>query len=500
MGFITKPTTARLRRLQHTLASVAAIAGLSLGLAADAQASGLSTARFGGEHGHPTTDNATAVYYNPAALGFSKGTHFFVDGSLALRWSSYTRPESALSATGPGGGTPEDAVSANSGRASLFNPIAAPMAAVSSDFGTKFMTAGAGFYVPFGGAAVWNQNPDYENSREYPGAKDGVQRWYTIDGSLRSMYFTGALAFNIEKIGLSLGLSGSAIRSNVDTIRARNTDGTDHVVDAMGRLKEGRSLVNVKGWQGGFGVGVGWRLRDLLWIGASYTSQPNVAGGMRLKGVLTNVLTTQDREDTDVILTQTLPEIIRLGVRVRPIKKLELRLFGDYTRWSVMDKQCVFPQGIEGDPCDEFTNTDTALTDPANFGGEPDLDDGVSITQHLPRFWKDAGGVRVGASYWIIPQVEAYIGAGYDSSAVPAETIEPALMDANKVTASLGVRAQIIKNFALALTLTDIIYLPVDTDGSNVLNDFQAPTKQADANGVYKQNIGLLNVYVDVSF
>ncbi len=495
MGSTANPTPKNLHRL-------VVIAGLCLGFASTtAHASGLSTARFGGEHGHPTTDNPTAVYYNPAALGFSKGTHIFIDGSLALRWSSYTRPESALSANGPGGSTPDDAIAAQAGKASLFNPIAAPMAAVSSDFGTRFLTAGVGFYVPFGGAAIWKQNADFADSSDYPGAKDGIQRWYTIDGSLRSMYLTGALAFNIEKIGLSIGVSGSAIRSNVDTIRARNTDGTDHLVDGSGGLKEGRSLVNVKGWQGGFGVGVGWRLRDLLWIGASYTSQPNVTGGMRLKGVLTNVLATQDREDTDVILTQTLPEIIRLGFRVRPLKKLELRAFADYTRWSVMDKQCVFPQGIDGDPCDEFANADTALTDPTNFGGEPaDLPDGVSITQHLPRFWKDAGGVRLGASYWFIDQIEGYIGLGYDSSAVPKTTIEPALMDANKVTASLGVRAQIIKNFALALTLTDIIYFPVDTNGENVLNDFQAPTKQADANGVYKQNIGLLNVYVDVSF
>ncbi|MGB1275872.1 MAG: hypothetical protein ACPG77_08985, partial [Nannocystaceae bacterium] len=126
--------------------------------------------------------------------------------------------------------------------------------------------------------------------------------------------------------------------------------------------------------------------------------------------------------------------------------------------------------------------------------------DGVAITQHLPRFWRDGGGVRAGASYWFIPQLEGYVGVGYDSSAVPVQTIEPALMDANKVTVSLGARAQIIKNLGLAMTLTDVIYLPVDTQGQNVLNDFQTPTKQADANGVYKQNIGLLNVYVDVSF
>ena len=54
-------------------------------LAAQADASGLSTARFGGVHGHPTTSNPTAIYYNPAGIGLSDGTNIFVDGSTRRR-------------------------------------------------------------------------------------------------------------------------------------------------------------------------------------------------------------------------------------------------------------------------------------------------------------------------------------------------------------------------------------------------------------------------------
>ena len=59
---------------------------------------------------------------------------------------------------------------------------------------------------------------------------------------------------------------------------------------------------------------------------------------------------------------------------------------------------------------------------------------------------------------------------------------------------------KIIKNLAVALTITDIAYFKVDTKGKNVLNKFQAPTRQADANGVYKQNILVGNLFFDVSF
>lgn len=73
-------------------------------------------------------------------------------------------------------------------------------------------------------------------------------------------------------------------------------------------------------------------------------------------------------------------------------------------------------------------------------------------------------------------------------------------MDMDKLSFSLGARWQIIRNLAMALTITDIAYLKVDTKGKNILNKFNPPTRQADANGVYKQNILVGNLYLDVSF
>ena len=480
-----------------------------------AHASGISAARFGGEHGHPTTDNATAIYYNPAGIALSKGTHIFVDATVALRWASYTRP-----AVGPNdvamGTAPvqnsqqtlELAPGANDGKATLFNAIAAPFLGVTSDFGTDFIYGGIAGYFPFGGSAVWDRNSLYEGNDQFPGAVDGVQRWYSIDGTIRSLYLTAALGFNIRKIGLSIGVSGSAIRSNVSTIRARNADGTDDVVqtDAMGMLalKEGRSRIDTKGWQGGFGIGVVYDVLKLgkYFLGVSYTSQPNVAGGMTLKGELDNVLALSEPSTTQVEVTQTLPDIIRFGVRVRPTEKYELRLFGDYTRWSVFDKQCVLDRSEPNRNCD-FPGAENALSDPESFGApdpDPDQTGVVGVVQHLPRYWKDGGGVRAGASYWFIPEVEGYLGAGYDSTAVPIETLDPALMDMHKMSVSVGVRWQIIKYLALAFTATELIFFETSTKGRSALNRYQPPTRQPSGDGVYKQFFQLFNIYADVSF
>jgi long-chain fatty acid transport protein len=59
------------RKHAHALAVTAALAILTA--ASGASAAGFATARFGGEHGTVVTTNPTALYYNPAGLGFSEG-------------------------------------------------------------------------------------------------------------------------------------------------------------------------------------------------------------------------------------------------------------------------------------------------------------------------------------------------------------------------------------------------------------------------------------------
>jgi long-chain fatty acid transport protein len=476
----------------------------------DADASGISTARFGGEHGHPTGTNATTIYYNPGAIALTKGTHIYVDGLIALRTVSYQRPDSAVNPqVGPG----ETILNgANNGTANLFNVAGAPFIGVLSDFGTEFIYGGLAAYVPFGGGTRWGKNNQFKDSEDFPGAYDGVQRWYAIDGNLRSFYITGALAFKIKAAAnLTIGFSGSAIYTSFDTIRARNADGTDNLVSGGDPsnyvLKEGRSWLVASGWQAGFAAGFTVEpVKEVLWIGGSYTSQPNVTGGMALKGSLTNIFANAASPAvTDIELTQSYPDIVRFGFRVRPIQKLELRVFADYTRWSVMDKQCVMivEEGNKDTRSCEFPNADTALTDPSSFGAapdDPDQTDVSDVTQHLPRFWKDAGGVRVSVGYWFVPELETYIGLGYDSSAIPVETVDPALFDMDKVAITAGVLWQAHKRVALGATVGQVIYLTLDTKGRSVLNKFQPPTKQASADGVYKQWLTIGNLYLDISF
>ena len=80
----------------------------------------------------------------------------------------------------------------------------------------------------------------------------------------------------------------------------------------------------------------------------------------------------------------------------------EFRLFGDYTRWSVMETQCVVKTSEPDRKCN-FDNADTALEDPESYGKEGEV---KGVVQNLPRFWNDSFGVRLSASYWFLDELE----------------------------------------------------------------------------------------------
>jgi long-chain fatty acid transport protein len=52
----------------------------------------------------------------------------------------------------------------------------------------------------------------------------------------------------------------------------------------------------------------------------------------------------------------------------------------------------------------------------------------------------------------------------------------------------------------MGATVGQIIYLTLDTKGQNVFNEFQPPTRQASADGIYKQWLTIGNLYLDISF
>jgi long-chain fatty acid transport protein len=434
-----------------------------------AEAAGFATSRFGGEHGSVVTTNPTALFYNPSGIAFSEGTHLFADGSLALRRTTWDHPPGPTEPAEPTG-----AEGANYGRATLLNVFGAPMLGATTKLNER-LAIGAAFFVPFGGRASWDTNEKFENHPQYPLAEDGVQRWHTIEGALTFMYFSVGAALKLGP--LSVGVSGNLVRSSVESYKARTLVGEgDPDIDS-----EGRARLDVSGWQGGFGVGGTLEvLPNRLWIGASYQAQPGL-GPMQLSGTL-EVRYQGDKNTYPVTFDTALPDSYRLGARYRPTPTIELRLFGDVTRWSVLQTQCI---ALEGKLC-------VVDRTGADVGGGTIL--------NIRRYWKDTFGVRASASHWLKPELELFGGLGFETAAVPDSTLDPELFDSETISGAFGGRFEVIPSLFIAGSYTHIQYLSRNNIRQSTLALPASPTRRADGGGKYTQWIGLFNLNVEKTF
>jgi long-chain fatty acid transport protein len=454
----------------------ATIAVLALAAAAAprgrAVAAGFAVARFGGEHGNVTASNPTALYFNPAGLGFAPAVRvtLFADGVLALRSMIWDRPAAPTDVPDPPG-----AEGANAGRAHLFNVIGGPMLGAAVRF--DGLTLAGGVFVPFGGRARWDRNPRFVGHPEFPLAADGVQRWHGIEGALTFMYVSLGVAYRIGRV--AVGVSGNLIHSSISTTQAQNPLGAGDPDTA----REGRIFLDVRGIHGSFGAGVMVEaVPDRLWLGAGYQAQPAL-GPMQLDGSL--VTTYQGgRTEFPVTLHQALPDVLRAGARFRPAPGYELRVHGDVTRWSVMQTQCI---GIRDMPC-------------AVYETGADATPGATTIRNLRRHWRDTFAVRAGASRWLRPALEVFAGIGFETGAVPDRTLDPGLADGHNVQGAAGARFAASPSLFVAASYTHVQYVDRDIVGRSGLTDAELPTRRPDGGGRYQQWIGLFNLNLEKRF
>jgi long-chain fatty acid transport protein len=468
----------------------AAVVSLTLAASAGADAAGFAAAHFGGEHGSVVESNPTALYYNPAGIGFSEGIHLYLGGDLALRNATWTHSAPALTANDA-----PNSQDGNGGKASLFNVFAGPTLAVTAQFGN--LVVGAGIFVPFAGRVNWSKDGAFQKSYAQdqtcgdngacPLAAGGVQRWHMEEAKLTFVSVTAGAAYRLGP--LSVGATFNFINSKITESQAHTFSG------AIDSTEENTARLDVSGNDLSFGAGLMLEaIPDHLWLAASYQAKPGL-GPQRLTGTLSYTngpapyYPQTGSTSYDVVFHQTLPDIIRAGIRVRPTDKVELRLFGDDTRWSAMTSQCV-NNAKAGQGCSVYP-------DGSNVKGDV-------IFQNIPRNWRDTYGVRFGGSYFASPEVEVFAGVGYETGAAPDSTMEPGTMDGDNILASLGGRFFLAKGFHLGASYTQLQFLnrTVTTSELAVKNGtpVQVPTLSQDGNGVYTQWIGIVDVNIEKQF
>jgi long-chain fatty acid transport protein len=433
-----------------------------------AHASGFLTDQFGADQGQPALANTYSVYFNPGAMAGMYGTDITVDGVLAARSLDYNRTGTSSSGTLSDPGPVYN--SANTGQAHLFNVLAAPFGGIVTDFGGSKWRLGVAAYIPFGGEVSWGKNAAFANSAIDPGGYDGPQRWSSISTNTSSLYTTAALAYRLEKARIGIGVSASAIRTSLVDVRARNADGSDDIVNANGSLKEGRSDLDVSGWQVGAAAGIYWEATKdgALRFGASYTSQPGF-GPMRLSG--TFKLYPAATGGTSADLVQGYPDIIRFGGAWRLRPDLEVRLDGDWQRWSQFKYQCI-------------TNPGGACN--ADSNGIVNLSNTVKLD--IPRDWNDTIKLRGGIAYWVTPATELSASFAFESAPTGKSHEDPLIYDSTRLEPTIGVRHAFTKHLYASLSYTYIYVVPLTVNDSAYPN-YPAISRSPSTNGTYSSEL-----------
>lgn len=422
-------------------------------------------ARFSGEHGHPTTDNPTALYFNPAALR-AEHAELLVDGLIGLRRMSYTR-----SAQPSDSADPPDARGANVGRATLSNWLANPslwfMLPVS-----QRLTLAAGVFTPLGGPINWDRRSEFEGS-PYPGPVDGVTRFHSMEGLFTVSYASLGASYGFGETGFRLGLVLNGMYTQIQDVRAWSGGGNNV-------KNEGRSLLEVDGFDWSFGAGAFYESssRDFR-FGLSYQSRPNVASGQKLDGKLSNDI--GGPSSAQVQLHQDLPDSVRLGLAYQPRKDLELRAFGTWERWSAFQRQCVTEAGAD---CVLLPN-----------GSQPN---GGRVLTNVPREFQDAFEARLGLSVWTSANLEWLSGIGVTSKAVPDRTLEASLPDFFGVTFSLGARARLSESLSVGGSLSHMV--SPARDAQSQYQNYAQPSRYPSASGHYTQSVSFADLNVSARF
>jgi len=465
-----------MKSLRRCVVSAGALALATAAGAQEAKAAGFANTNAGGEQGTVVSTNPMALYYNPGAMAFAKGSQLGLYGGLFIRHASYTRPGTPNDYP-----EPPDAQAANVGTNSLFNAFGGPSIGGTLKVGN--LVLGAGFFAPFGGRAHWGKNEAFENSAKYPLAAAGVQRWFAIDGATTVLYFTAGAAYRFGP--LSIGATGNFISSTVDVTTAKKPGGQPDT------SQEGRSFLDAHTFNGSFAAGLMLELLpEQLWIGASYQAQPGL-GQQSLKGQFS--ITSPAAGNLGPVAAdflETLPDIYRAGIRWKPKHApLEFRVFGDRTRWSEFKSQCIV---LAGKPCD------VAADGSDNTNGGP-------VQAYLPRNWNDTYGARLGVSWWVVPSVELLFGGGYETAASPDSTLAPDLPDAVSIQGTLGARFQLTESLFLTGSYTQIQQMTRNNVGKSTLAENNGtavlyPSAEEDAGGIYKSWIGVFTGNLEALF
>ena len=335
---------------------------------------GLSNAFIAG------VDDASATYYNPAALGEIVGNNLLASGI-------YINAINSVENSGRKAKNEHD----DNFLASMFTNYHIP----NSDF-----TLGLGTYSPFGLATTYERD---------------FTRFAAQRSELRTIYVTPSIAWHPSKY-FAAGLGLSYVHASGLFSRSLCLDA--FLVDAgcatPGGTFEGRIRVTDTANAFTYNLGLLVKPTDTLKIGLTYRARTDIrfdSADLKLGGAF---IPTKVKADVRPI---PLPPIIDAGIFWQMTPAWSAEFVYEFTRWS------------------EFKSFSATLSPAAGF--IPLLGFPISSFS-LPQAWKDTNTLRLGSSYKLNSNWELRGGLAVEETPIPSKTLNPAIPGGDILTLNAG--------------------------------------------------------------
>jgi len=253
------------------------------------------------------------------------------------------------------------------------------------------VAGGAALNVPFGSSVVWSEG--------------WAGRYQAVSSRLQVVRVAPFVAWSFGRLRIGAGMHVDVATLQIE----RSLD----FLDTDGSLS--LDLTDV-----GFGghASVHLDLGSMISLGASYKSRTllTLEGSARFEAPLAF---SGKAHDQRARVGYTLPDLLTLGVEVRPHRAVSAVLDLGLTIWSVYDRLLI------------------------------DFEDDATTDAEQANDWQTRLSVRTGAEYRPLRWLTLRLGLFYDPSPVPAETLVPSSPDSHRLGLTLGLGVDL--PFGLAL-------------------------------------------------
>ena len=374
-------------------------------------------------------DDLSAQYYNPAALANVKRPMFNLNGWAVVQTVNFDRQdEEGLAAFEPVSNSAPPIYEPSGGYAANLGGIHPALANTTAAFG---------LYVP---TAPYMAYPE-----------DGAQRYSLVDSLIWQVYAGPSVAQRITPwLVIGAGLQYTFLRVeerlvvSLCTTEADCADGND---DPSKDIDIDIDTWDPAKFSGNFGV----LIQPAPWLDIGASFQPSIS--YRAPGTmvarfnedfpLADFLDGLEFTDDDVTVAVSVPNILRLGVQVRPNDRVRVEAAGTWTQWSSLTQLLV---------------TDLDLTvkhAPANLLLQEDIlvtEDIIFVTGYQDSWSARLGGDVVVGTPGAPVHGKVMAGLHYETSAVPLETQGVTLVDGNKWGVGLGGTIEVANRVAFDVT------------------------------------------------